>query len=86
LKWTYDDEADALYVYLRDGHSVARSVVVDEDRVVDVGPDDSVIGIEVLGASEGVQLLDLVDRFGLEPYLGHLRKLEAQSFQSVEFA
>jgi uncharacterized protein YuzE len=86
MKYSYDDEADALYLYLREGVEVARSIVVDEDRVVDVDAFGRAVGIEVLGASAGVRLVDLVEKFDLQPYVGHLRQLEASQFQSVEFA
>ena len=43
------------------------------------------MGIEVLGASHGVRLTDLVERFGLQEYRESLRKLEASRFHSVEF-
>jgi uncharacterized protein YuzE len=86
MKSTYDDEADALYLYLRDGIRVARSVVVDADRNVDLGPDGRAVGIEVLGASHGVRLLDLVERFGLQAYVPHLRHAEATRYEAVEFA
>jgi uncharacterized protein YuzE len=85
MKITYDDEADALYIYLREGVPVWRSVVVDEDRVVDVDGLGEAVGIEVLGASHGVRLTDLIERFRLHAYLGHFRRIEQSKFQSREF-
>ncbi len=52
---TYDHENDVLYVQLRDGNSVRQSLIGDL-CVVDYGADDAVLGIEFLGASEGVDL------------------------------
>ena len=80
MRYTYDDEADALYVSLIEGADVARSVVVDEGRSVDLGADGSAVGIEVLGASAGVAVLDLVNRFDLGAHVAHLQALEGQRF------
>lgn len=80
MRYTYDDEADALYVSLIEGADVAHSVVVDEGRSVDLGEDGSAVGIEVLGASAGVAVLDLVDRFDLGEHVTHLQTLEGQRF------
>lgn len=62
---SYDSSADAVYIYLRENPSVARSVVVDENRVVDLDDSDSVVGIEILSASAGFELDDIIDRFQL---------------------
>jgi uncharacterized protein YuzE len=83
MRYTYDDEADALYVHLREENhaSVARSVVVDEGRVMDLDRQGDPVGIEILGASGGVHLSDLVDRFRLQDWTVHLRQLEATQFR-----
>ena len=86
MRFTYDDEADALYVMLREGVEAARSVVVDDDRVIDVDGEDRPIGIEVLGASHGVRLLELVEEFGLQAYVAHLEQIEKLRFHAIEFA
>lgn len=86
MRYTYDDEADAVYVHLReDGEDapVARSIVVDEGRVVDVDAGGRPIGIEVVSASNGVALSDLAERFGLSHIRPHLQRLEAMRFQSL---
>jgi uncharacterized protein YuzE len=64
VKVRYDGEVDALYVPVRDGQ-IARSVVVDSNRVVDLDESGNAVGIEVLAASYGLQLVDLADRFDL---------------------
>jgi uncharacterized protein YuzE len=71
---------------LREGIEVARSVVVDDDRVIDVDGEGRAIGIEVLGASHGVSLLDLVEQFGLQTYISHLEQIEKHHFHAIEFA
>lgn len=65
MKVRYDTDVDALYVPLRPETPVARSVVVDANRVVDLDDTGEAVGIEVLGASHGVRLTDLTDRYGL---------------------
>jgi len=76
MRYIYDDEADALYVYLREDGEVARSVVVDEGRTIDFGPDGEPVGIEVLGASAGIHVSDLSRRFDLQEYVTSLLRVE----------
>jgi hypothetical protein len=68
---------------LEEDTDVARSIVVDDDRTVDMDDSDRVVGIEVLGASEGFILQDLVERFSLDAFAEHLKKLEQAKFQRV---
>lgn len=70
--YEYDPRADALIVKLRPGHAIARTVEIDDSRFVDIDDGGHVVEIEVLGASTGVKLSDLVDRFqlwDLKPFL-----------------
>lgn len=55
---TYDAEADVLYVRLREG-DVARQTFLDDLRIIDKSEDGAVIGIEFVGASDGVDLHDV---------------------------
>ncbi len=80
MRYIYDDEADALYVYLREGESVARSEIIDEGRVVDFGQDGQPVGIELLSASAGVQVSDLATRYELWSDAVSLRRLERTDF------
>jgi uncharacterized protein YuzE len=75
VKVRYDSEVDALYVPVRDGE-VARSVVVDPNRVVDLDESGKAVGIEVLAASYGLRLVDLADRFELESFAQDLMLVE----------
>jgi len=52
---TYDQESDALYVRLAEGE-VGSTVMLDDLRMIDYRADQTVIGIEFLEASEGVEL------------------------------
>lgn len=63
---TYDSSVDAAYIYLCEDPEVARSVVIDEQRVVDLDEGGEVVGIEILEASSGFELNDIVERFHLQ--------------------
>ena len=63
---TYDSSADALYNYVRRDGEVARSIIVDDERVVDVDAAGKVVGIEILTPSTGLKLVDIIDRFDLQ--------------------
>lgn len=54
----HDAESDALYVYLHPGAS-ARTTQLDDRRMVDIADDGTVIGIESLDVSGGVDLRDV---------------------------
>lgn len=62
---TYDSSADAAYIYLQQDATVARSVLVDDERVVDLDDSGAVVGIEILTASGGFELEDIIERFDL---------------------
>lgn len=51
MKITLDREADALYVYLKDGE-VARSVSSGKNVVIDENANGEVIGVEILNLSK----------------------------------
>lgn len=52
---TYDDDADVLYVGLADG-DVAETRNLGDLRLVDLANDGTVLGIEFISASQGVDL------------------------------
>ena len=53
---TYDDRKDLLYIRLDDKRQQVINKRVTEDLVLDVGEDDRIVGIEILDASEHVNL------------------------------
>jgi len=55
---TYDRDADALYVRLAEGYS-ARQQQYGDLRIVDLADDGTVLGIEFIDVSGGVDLRDL---------------------------
>jgi uncharacterized protein YuzE len=66
---TYDAEADALYVRLV-SRPVAKTIAKGDLRMVDYADDDTLIGVEFLGASGGIGLRDLPDPDKIEKLLG----------------
>jgi uncharacterized protein YuzE len=53
MRFTYDDEVEALYVHFQDDAAVARSDVLEDGRVVDFDDSGRPIGVEILGTSTG---------------------------------
>ncbi len=52
MKITYDPEADALSIRLREGHYECRTVRLTDDIALDFAAGEQLISIEVLGASK----------------------------------
>lgn len=75
---TYDSSADAAYIYVQANPQVARSIPIDDFRVVDVNEADEVVGIEILSASGGFELEDIIKRFKLESRGEELRQAAAE--------
>lgn len=71
---TYDSSADTAYIYLHADPQVARSVVIDDFRAVDLDEADEVAGIEILSASGGFELDDIIRRFKLESRAEELKQ------------
>jgi len=57
-EYTYDQEADAIYITFSD-KPVASTRALDDMRVIDYAADGSPVGIELLCVSEGVITDDL---------------------------
>jgi uncharacterized protein YuzE len=66
-EYTYDQEADAIYITFSD-KSVASTKALDDLRVIDYDADGSPVGVELLCVSEGVITDDL-------PYLKDIMHL-----------
>ena len=56
MKITYDDRYDLLYLALDESPQQVESRDLAEGVVIDVGADDRIVGIEILGASKLVNL------------------------------
>ena len=53
MRITYDEEADAMYIYLSE-REVARTVQVSSRVIVDLDSDDNLRGVEILFASKAL--------------------------------
>jgi uncharacterized protein YuzE len=82
---TYDSSADVLYIYVHRDTEVARSVLVDPERIVDLDESNQVVGIEILAPSAGFELEDIIERFGLENLRDELLQA-AQEFRPAATA
>jgi len=52
MKISYDPEIDALYIRLVEGKQECRTVRLNEEIALNIGPDEMLVGIEVLDAKE----------------------------------
>jgi uncharacterized protein YuzE len=59
---SYNREADAAYIFLREDLQVVRTRNLDGSRLIDYAEDGEPIGIELLDVSDGVNLDDLPAR------------------------
>ena len=79
MRYEYDPDADALYIYLSsEGKPYAHGYDLDPERHLDHAPDGSLIGIELLCVSSGVKLEGLPAREEVKQILDelHLPALE----------
>ena len=56
MKVTYDDKSDLLYIRLDESKQDVLNKRVTDDVVLDIGKDNRIVGIEILGASTHVDL------------------------------
>lgn len=67
--YTYDEQADALYVLLapEPETTVEKTVELGDRLHIDLGPDGKPVGVELLYPTRGaIDLSPLKERFGLE--------------------
>lgn len=50
MKISYDSEVDALYIRLVEGAHECRAVRLNEEVALNIGPDETLVGIEILDA------------------------------------
>jgi uncharacterized protein YuzE len=68
MRLTYDPQADAIYIWLRD-LPYAFGEDLDHARRIDFAADQKPIGIELLDVSRGINLNDLPERSAVERLL-----------------
>lgn len=71
MRITYDTEVDALTLVVS-REPVERTVDVRAGRFIDLDAEGNVVALEILDASQGFELADLIDRFDLRPVLDSL--------------
>ena len=52
MKISYDPEVDALYIRLIEGKHECRTVRLNEEIALNIGPREMLVGIEILDAKE----------------------------------
>ena len=58
MRITYDTKADALYIKLQEG-TFAKNREVEPGLVLDIGPNDELLGIEILDAATRLKISDI---------------------------
>ena len=66
MKITYDKQADAAYITLNDKKPYQSSKKVTDDVLIDYSKDGTVVGIEVLAASENMPLPNVGTKIAIE--------------------
>lgn len=52
MRISYDSEVDALYIRLIEGEHECRTVRLTDEIALNIGPNEQLVGIEVLDAKE----------------------------------
>jgi uncharacterized protein YuzE len=79
MRWTFDANADAFYLYLSDA-APASQEDLGEGLIADIDQDGALVGIEVLGSNRALPS-DGLERLGVsEAAFGMLAALVAQPF------
>lgn len=66
----YDSEGDVLYVQFVPDREVAKTVSLDDLRLIDYSDDGAVVGLEFIDASAGVDLRDVPFAHTAEQIIG----------------
>ena len=56
MKIRYDPEVDAAYISFKEDRVQVTTMRVNEDIAIDFGPHEEIVGIEILDASEHLNL------------------------------
>jgi len=52
MKISYDPETDALYIRLLEGQHECRTLRLNEEVALNIGPGETLVGIEILDAQQ----------------------------------
>lgn len=56
MKISYDPQVDALYISFKKGPTEVMTIRLSEDVAIDFGPEEEMVGIEILDASHHLNL------------------------------
>ena len=56
MKIKYDAQVDAAYISFKKGPTQVTTIRVTEDLAIDLGPNEEIVGIEILDASDHLGL------------------------------
>ena len=73
LRYRYDRNADAIYIYLSN-QPYSYTVELDDSRNIDYSEDDTPVGIELLYVSSGVNTVDLPNVMAVERVIEALER------------
>jgi len=83
MHYSYDPQADALYIYLQEDGDVAKTIPIDDRRNVDLDAGGKVRGIEILSPGTNFPFQDLIDRFQLSEFTAFLESVSTTTFKPV---
>lgn len=66
MKIKYDSEADAAYISFKENPGEVTTIRINEDIAIDMGPKEEIVGIEVLDASQHLDISPNVPKIKLE--------------------
>lgn len=69
MKISYDPKVDAAYISFKKGPLQVTTIRLTEDIAIDFGPNEEIVGIEVLDASEHLEIQKDAPRIELENIL-----------------
>ncbi len=69
MKVKYDPQVDVAYISFKKGPTQVTTVRITEDVAVDFGPNEEIVGIEILDASEHIGISKKEPKIELENLL-----------------
>ncbi|MEW6457058.1 MAG: DUF2283 domain-containing protein [Acidobacteriota bacterium] len=66
MKIKYDPQVDAAYISFKKGPMQVTTIRLTEDVAIDFGPNEEIVGIEILDASEHLEIQKDKPRVELE--------------------
>ncbi len=66
MKIKYDSEVDAAYISFKKGKTEVTTIRLNDDVAIDLGPNEEIVGIEILDASARLGLKKKILELELE--------------------